>query len=492
MADAKLALVKAQELYKDLAERRPQVTKNERYASGIHPLTFATKEWGASHRNRYAGFSDNWCGVVGSAPAERTKIEGFRLGADTEPLSDDERALWETWERNDGPAQSAQGFQTSTIARRSFALVWGDENDDATLSWEHPSQVIVDYSAENRRVRRAALKVWVDDKDERMTLYTAEYVWKWRRPSWRANTAKTEAERNGGLVLPASATSSIDGNWEPYQGRSDDTWPISHPLGRVPMVEFPNRPTLSGGPVSDIEGTMAMQDAVNLLWAYLFVAADYASMPARVISGAEPPKIPVLDSNGVETGNFKPVDIESLAKGRMMWLTGEAKAQQWDAARLDVFTNVINIAIKHIAAQTRTPIYLIHGELGNVNGETLTGLDAPLVSKVRDGHTFYTSPVREVFSLMASAGGNEKTAIAARSGMVKWHNPALASDAQIADAALKSRQVGIPMQVVLESIYGYDPGEVDRIIRLARDEALDPYLAAINAKGVTDGAPATS
>ena len=484
------ALTKAISLYSDLTDRRPQIDKNEKYTSGKHPLTFASDEWANVHSRRYTGFSDNWCAVVGSAPAERTKLDGFRLGGDTEPMSKDEKILWRDWEMNEGPAQSAQGFQTSTVARRSFALVWGDENDEPMLSWEHPSQVIVDYDDEIRRHRRAALKAWVDGDRERMTLYTPDAVWKWSRPMWRASDHNMRAN-NGGLILPTGTLNFGSGGWEQYQGEGDDSWPVANPMKRVPIVEFPNRPTLSGGPVSDIEGTMAMQDAVNLLWAYLFVAADYASMPARVITGAEPPKVPILDSDGNVTGS-KPIDIEALAKGRMLWVSGAAKTSQWDAAKLDVFTNVINIAVRHIAAQTRTPIYLIHGELGNVNGETLTGLDAPLVSKVRDAQTFYTASVREVFALMSEVRGNSKTAKAARLGTVKWHNPALASEAQISDAALKARQVGMPMQVVLETIYGYGPEEVDRIMKMVKQEAEDPYLAAINAKGVTDGASATS
>lgn len=474
--DATQALAAVDRNYKRLAARRSIVDKNERYFAGEHPLTFATPEWSKLHEKRYAGFSDNWCQVVGSAPAERMRIDGFRLGGDTEPLSDDEKRLWRDWEVNDGPAQSSQGFQTGTVARRSFALVWGDRNDEPMLSWEHPSQVIVEYSAENRRERLTALKTWIDGDFEMATLYTPTEVWKFRRATWRA---KAKAESDSGLILPASTFSAS--GWEPRQGDADDTWPIANPLGRVPIVEWPNRPSLARGPVSDIEGTMPMQDAVNLLWAYLFVAADYASMPGRIITGATPPTIPIYDGDGNEVGEM-PLDMDEVAKGRILWLTGDAKPHEWTAARLDVFTDTVNVAVKHIAAQTRTPIYLIHGELGNVNGETLTGLDAPLVSKVGEAQTFLTSAARETFSLMADVRGDSRTAEAARFGSVKWRNPALASASQIADAAIKARQVGIPLQSVLESLYGYGPDEVDRIMQMVRDEALDPILAAWQGK----------
>lgn len=94
------------------------------------------------------------------------------------------------------------------------------------------------------------------------------------------------------------------------------------PLGLLPIVEFPNRPLLGDGPISDIEGTMAGQDAANLMWAYLFGAADYASMPARVVMGQGPPKVPILDANGQKVSEA-PIDVEQLTRGRMLWLTGQ-------------------------------------------------------------------------------------------------------------------------------------------------------------------------
>ena len=150
---------------------------------------------------------------------------------------------------------------------------------------------------------------------------------------------------------------------------------MPNPLGVLPLVEFPNRPLLGRGPISDIDGTMAMQDGANLMWAYLFGAADYASMPARVVMGQEPPKMPILDANGLKVGE-KPLDIEALTKGRMLWLTGQAAVGQWDAAKLDVFTSVIDVMVKHIGAQNKVPLNYF-GALSNVNGETLDSLRTP-------------------------------------------------------------------------------------------------------------------
>lgn len=483
------ALKKTDELHARLLARRPGISKLERYFRGEQPLTYATPEWRKVHQDRYKGFSDNWCGVVGSAPGERTELYGFRLGEDGEPVSDDEKVLWRDWEVNEGPAQSSQGFLMSTIAKRSSVMVWGDKDDEPIMTWEHPAQVIVDYDPEVHRRRRFALKSWVADDVEYATLYTPDEVFKWQRPK-TAGAILTGRTESGLHIASTSGVALPGGGWKPRQG-TDDTWPIRNPMGRVPVVEFPNRPMLGGDPISDISGTMAMQDAVNMLWAYLFVAADYASMPARVVLGQSPPKIPVLDEDGQETGRFIPVDEEKLKNGRMLWLTGEhSSIAQWDAAKLDVFTDVINIAVRHIAAQTRTPIYLVHGELGNVNGETLVGLDAPLVSKVRETHKFSRSPIREVFSLMALARGNTKVAEACRVGDVQWKNPEVRSDSQVSDAALKDRDIGWPFAAVLEKRYGLSQPEIERVLAMVKAEQDDPYLNPPDVKGAGSGGDA--
>lgn len=470
------ALAKVNDLYVRLSRRRPEIAEHDRAFRGEHKLAFASPEWAKQHRERYKDFSDNWCGVVGSAPGERTELFGFRLGSDSDVVSDDEKVLWRDWEVNEGPAQASQGFLTTTIAKRSFVMVWGDENDEPIMTWEHPSQMIVDYDPSVGRRRRAALKAWVEDDVEYATLYTPDEVWKYQRPVIAGQVIN--GRTLGGLYV-SGAVSWGGSGWEPRQATGDDTWPIANPLGRVPVVEFPNRPMLGGEPLSDIAGTLSMQNAINLLWAYLFVAADWASMPARVVMGQEPPKIPILDADGQKIGE-KAVDSEALTQGRMLWLTGaNAKIDSWAAAKLDVFTDVINVAVRHVAAQTRTPIYLVHGELGNVNGETLTGLDAPLVGKVRETHKFSTSPVREVFSLMAAVRGKDAVAEACRTGGVQWKNPEVRLDAQISDAALKDTQIGWPFAAVLEKRYGMSQPEIKRVMDMRDAEQQDPVLSGI-------------
>lgn len=456
-------------LYAKLVARRGAITKRNNYFAGKHPLTFASPEWRKYHEGRFTDFSDNWCGVVGRAAAERTQVFGVRLGDDPDVQSPDERDLWRDWVAVDGPAKAAQGYLTSTVTSTSYALVWGDKNGEPLLTWETPDQAIIEYDVETGE-ELYGLKSWTDDDGEYATLYTPDEIWKLKR-------AKTFAGSTS-LILPEGVSLSVlQGGWT----ERDNAKPaIPNTLGVIPLVEYPNRPTLGSGPISDIDGTMAMQDANNLMWAYLFGAADFASLPARVVMGQEPPKMPILDANGQKIGE-QSVDIEKLKHGRLLYLTGQnTTIGSWESARLDVFTDVINVMVKHIASQTQTPIHYIMGDLGNVNGETLTATELPLSTKVRGGHLHLTGPTRKTFRLFALVRDNKAVAEACRTAVTQWRNPETMSDAQVSDAASKDASIGWPFAAILERRYGLSQPEIARVLAQREAEATTDPIAVIS------------
>lgn len=462
--EASDALRLAERLAKKLTDRRTDITARDDYYAGKQPLKFATDEWRKAHADRYVGFSDNWCGVVADSPAERLHVTGFRLDADAQQTTA-ERELWRTvWQDNDLDAQSAQGFLESLVASRSFAIVWGDEDDKPVVTWEHPSQVLVQYAADNPRRRASAIKLWTDGDSEYLTLYLPTEVWKWER---RLRSAE-------GLHLPDGHTAY---GWLPRQV-DGEPWPMENPLGVVPVVELPNRPRLGMEPMSDIAGTMAMQDAINLLWAYLFNAADFASMPARVIMGQAPPMVPILDESGQKVGEM-PVDKDTLAQGRLLWLTGQSTSiGSFPAADLTAFTSIVEVAVGHVAAQTRTPQHYLVGKMANLSGDALKAAETGLVKKAEEAQVHFAAPIREVFRLAALVQGDEGLAAAAARGTVVWKDAESRSEAQLVDGIQKLKDVGFPFAWLAER-YGLDDTEITRVLQMRDAEAVDPVLADI-------------
>lgn len=454
-------------IYERLAARRPQIETDEKYYRGEQPLAFATEEWRKANASRYDGFSDNWCGTVVNAEAERLDPIGV-TGMEREAA----RLLWDALRRNEFDAQFSQAAVTSLAASRAYIMVWADSDEQPLITVEHPANVEIQYDWENPRIRVAALKTWVDDTHEFATLYTKTEVFKWRR---RRSEIKDDREAQS---AQARSSALAGGGWEVRKGERDNTWPIRNPLNTVPIVELQNRPTLLGEPVSEIRGVQPMQDAINLLWAYLFLAADYASMPARVALGTEPPVIPIIDKTTGEVTGTRPVDMKDFAEKRVIFLSGEnAKIDAWEAARLDVFTDTIEIAVGHIAAQTRTPPhYLVANKgLSNLSGDALTAAEIGLVQKANEFITFTNPALREVLRLVALVLNNSSAAAQASLATIVWKDREIRSESQLADASSKRRGYGYPLEYVLE-LEGKDPQTIERVMAMVEQEQADAQL----------------
>lgn len=479
MVSAEQALKMTDKLFRQLAARRPGIRRRYDYLDGRHNLTFATEEWAKHNAERYKGFADNWCEVVAQAPVDRLRIDGFRLPGSDDTATSDERQLWEDWQRNEMGAQSNQGFLASAVAKRSATLVWGDDDEGPEVSWERPDQMIVAYSATGRK-RVAALKAWTDSDAEReyATLYLPDEVWKFERSSAGASL------RSYGFVIPPSVIAA-GGGWTPRE-TPGESWPLPNPFGVVPVVEWLNRPRLGGEPISDINGVIAMQDAINLMWGYLFASADYASMPARVVEGGAPPKVPILDENGEKVGE-RPAKMEDLANSRLLFLpTG--KVAQWEAAKSDFFLGVVTEAVGHVAAQTRTPgHYLLTNEkFANLNGDALTAAEVPLATKCENTQVHYSPAAKETAALLALARGKKGLAQAIRNSdsrkFVQWKDAAMHAIPQISDAATKDRAVGMSLRTVLERRYGFTEAEIEQEMARIQAEAMDPVTSELLAK----------
>ncbi len=461
MATMQQALALVDALEKQLVSRRDDIATANRYYRGEQRLAYASEQFNRFFAERFNGFADNWCGVVADSLAERLAVTGIRPdGVDTPPDAD----LWRVWNTRSLDADSSIGFVDAVIARRSFALVWGNPDDETTpeVTFEHPSQAIVAYEAGSRRRRKAALKLWSDGEFDLATLYLANVVWKFRR-----------RRAAGGVQLPPGVSGGR--GWEPRRPSEDRAWPLPNPMGVVPMVELPNRPFLVGEPLSEISGVIAMQNAVNLLWAYLFTTADFASFPQRIVLGAEVPKTPILDDNGQVIGE-RPVDLAKFAVDRVLWIEGkDAKVANWPAAQLDVYTNVIEVQVGHIAAQTRTPQHYLVGKMANLSADALKAAETGLVSKAAERQVYFGEAVRELFRLIALAQGQPEKARAVAAGTVLWKDPESRSEAQLVDALQKLKDIGFPFEF-LAARYGLTPTEIATVVA-QRDKAAERILA---------------
>ncbi|MFH8369188.1 phage portal protein [Streptomyces sp. NPDC018031] len=458
-------------LEQELIRRRPEMDRNTNYYRGRQPLRFASEQFRKYHGERYRDFADNWVQPVADSPVERLTVVGVQptgaIEADAES--------WRVWQTNALDADSQLGFLGAVNSARAFVLVWGDPDDEDTpiVTFEDARQCIIAYEPGSRRRRRAALKRWEDGNAEFATLYLPDQVWKFARPVLSQQTLSPQMQ----------AVDEELRRWRPRE-LEDEPNPQPNPMGVVPMVELPNRPLLSDDPISDISGVVAMQDAINLLWAQCFTASDYASFPQRIVLGAERPMMPILDETGQVVGE-RPLDMEKFAVDRIVWITGDdAKIAEWTAANLEAYTAVIEVAVGHIAAQTRTPQHYLIGRMANLSGDALIAAETGLVKRVQEKQLWYGQAIREMFALIALAQGDTDKARAVRSGTVLWADAESRSQSQLADALLKLHQLGFPFEY-LAARWGLTPSEIADVVAMIERQGVDPVaeLTRVMAQG---------
>lgn len=459
----------------ELMNRSGEADRLNAIYRGEQPLRFASPEFREYFGQRYRGFSDNWTQVVADSPVERLTPIGIKA-AGAERADPD---LWRVWQINGLDADAQLGFLGAGIARRCFVLVWGNPDDEEVpeVTFEDARECVVSYVPGSRRRRQAGLKRWQDGHSEYATLYLPDEVWKFKRPLLRHVKS----------VNMAGVDEVLE--WQPRDIEEEPN-PQPNPMGVVPLVELPNRPMLSDEPLSDVSGTVAMQDAINLLWAHLFTASDYASLPQRVILGAEMPTTPILDDKGQVVGE-RPVDLARFTKDRVAWIEGdEAKIGEWTAADLTAFTGVIEVAVGHIAAQTRTPQHYLIGRMANLSGDALIAAETGLVKRTEEKQLWFGQALREVFRLIALARGEDDKAQALAAGTLLWADAESRSQSQLADALQKLKSIGFPFEWIAAR-YGLTPTEItDVLLMKQREAALDPISAIADelGRGPTPGA----
>lgn len=462
MVDSIEAVKTTERLSRELELRRPVMNQQINYFKGnTGKLKFASAKFGEYFEKQFNGFSDNWCMPVAQATAERINFLGIRPYGQTKGVDSE---LERHWYANDADAGSSEMNLLFGVAARGYSLVHPGPGTGGSprLTWEHPDSAIVDTDPATQ-IDRSGLVVWQDDKCDYATLYTPDRVFKYKR-----TTAQDRYERLG-------LRTDLTGGWEL---RNDTVEFEVNPLGEVPLSEFRNQTLLDDEPISDISGVMALQDATNLVWAYLLNSLDQASLPARVVSGADLPKVPKLNDKGEVIG-YVDVELDELMKERILWLPKDANIAEWTAAQLNVFSEVVERIVEHIAAQTRTPPHYLVAKMINTAAESLNIAEAGLVSKVQDRIKYMGRGMRKTQRLMARASGaDDKRIQAINAGRLIYANVQYRSEAQMADVAVKLKSAGFPTEYIVERLV-VEPDEVSRIMKMVEaDFNRDPLLAA--------------
>lgn len=401
------------------------------YDSENRVLNYAQKKFSEIFGDMFQGWRDNFCPLIVDSISERLRIQGFRMG----PEEAADKEAHEIWQRNRLDADHNSAHIDTLVTGLSALVVWADEQDRPTITPESSNDVVFQYEPGSRRRVMAAMKHYVDDwGGEYVTLWLPDRVYRSTRIAHTDRWAEPEEEPN--------------------------------PLGVVPVVPLVNRTRLKVEPFSELAAIIPVQDAINKIAADAIVASEFAAFPQRIISGVEPlPDEPTEEDIAQARASAVKAYID-----RILTLDNpDAKWGQFQAADLKNYVALIDMLVQHMASQSRVPFhyFLLNGGQAP-SGESITAAEAGLVAKARERMLHFGEAWEDAMRLAFRVKGDLERAEAYDAEVI-WEDPEYRSKAQLADALLKMKELGVPERQLQEE-YGYTPQQIRRFDKMKEAE----------------------
>jgi hypothetical protein len=545
-------------LLAELELRQPYLKLRTDYYNGDHRLQFASSKFKEAFGNLFSEFATNWCGLVVDVAVERLTVLGFRFsdeeappgpakasrppGAPGPPKEDvkpsqttrpqqaktngngkpaslagtpepgdprldpftpppppkpvgDQRA-WKIWQANDLDKRSIMAHTDSVKLGTSYIWVGPPKKPggEPQITVEHPSQAITYHDPSDRRVRLAGLKLYMDpDGNDVCVLYTQDEYVVWMRERI------VNRVQGLGLILPRIGTGA---DWVVKERHANF-------LGVVPIIPLENNPDTITGGRSDLDPAIRLNDAANKFFMDMIHGSEYTSFPQRVATGVELPRDPV-------TGEVL-TDVEIRAAVSRLWAfeAPDAKVLQLAQGSLEAYVEGVDLAVQHMAAQTRTPPHYLLAKLANISADALVAAEAGLVHRCKRKLIDFADPweegMRIAFMHRANSGASLGTADAKsvqddtdaagfEDAEVIWAQVQNYDPITLSQSLTMKAAVGVPEEILWEEA-GYTPQQIDRMhalkaaqqqVELEREKDLVTHQAeqaALNPTTPPPGAP---
>lgn len=431
----------------------PLLRKFNRHYDLDQPLTYMHPELWLEVSERIKPVLIAWPQVVVDSVEERLDVEGFRYDKE----ADDDDRLWDWWQANNLDEGSQQCALEALIAGRSFVIVGQHPDDDSLprITVESPMQVFADFDPQTRQVR-AALKQWVDDREQFSTLYLPDATFRYRKTG------------SGGLEQVAA--------------------PDQHQLGVVPVVPFVNRgrilrlgrhgEVLVPG-VSELAPILPLSDAACKVATDMMVAAETVAIPARYAFGLSMDDF--VDTDGNPVSKWKTILGKLLVHEDKDITVG-----QWPQADLGNFHNTINELARMVAAVAALPPHYLGFTTDNpASADAIRSNEARLVKRAERKQTSFGESWEAVMGLSTRIVTGEWDTNQRRLE-TRWRDAATPTQSQKADAAVKLVTARIIPPEQAQEDLGYTEGQKVRMRRWA-DAAAERDAMAMLMSGTPAG-----
>jgi hypothetical protein len=437
--------------------RRPELDLYSDYYDGEHRLQFMTSKYKEAFGDLFEAFADNWCQLVVDIAVERLAVIGFRFGKD-----DADEEAWSIWQENNLDARQIAAHTDAVKLGTSYLLV-GPPNgpgDEAVITVESAEQCITAHDPSDRRHRLAGLKKWRDEMGDVMCqLFMPDHMTTWRQPS---HVSSLEAY---GTWLPIGTIAGA--GWETVATEFN-------PVGIVPLIPLENTPDLLTGGKSDLKPAVSLNDAANKFFSDMIVASEYIAFPQRVVTGVELPRDPI-------TGEVLEDTQLRAAVSRMWAFEGaDVQATSLPPGQLGQYVEGVDLAVQHLAAQTRTPPHYLLSRLVNLSGDALVAAETGLVARCNRKTIDFSDPWEESLRIsfkwraLARDGWSGSGRDLLRSEMTDaetiWKDTENRDPITLTQSLTMLQAIGVPQQILWEKA-GFSPQQIKRMKQIKQEEA---------------------
>ena len=314
------------------------------YYNGRQPLQYAAALLAKVFRNLDAKWTENWCAVVIDSLLERLELAGF--ACKDAGVKDALDALWHT---QDLALDAARLHKSVAITGEGYLLVEQEQADGggkatARIYANRPHLCHAFYEEQNPKELEFAAKWWEERAETHLTLYYPDHFEHYLAPGKR--TMVTVAD-----------------NFTPDPDLPEE----ANPWSRIPLFHFTPDPDRVHGELTNV---IPLNNAINKLFADMMVSAEFGAFKQRfIVSNADTAKL----ING-------PNELWSIPAGDKEEESTQIGA--FEATDLSNYIDAMNDIANKIAVITRTPKHYLL-QAGDVSGEALLAMEAPLVKKAQ-------------------------------------------------------------------------------------------------------------
>lgn len=399
--------------FKVLSAKLPEYNNLWDYYDGDQPLMYTARRMRDLFEDLdLSTFVENWCAVVIDSANDRINLNSITVKDEST-----NNLLQEVWEDLEMNLEASDIHEAALVIGEAYVIVWPSEEDETErlqVFYNDPRLVHLFYDPSNPRKKWYGGKWWVDrDLKIRMNLYYDDRIEYYKS----VKKAKSVASSKG---------------FQPYSPEDIEGGEIVfHDYEEVPIFHARiERRKLKG----DLVNVIPLQNAINKLVTDMMVAAEFGAFKQRWI-------VSQADASSLKNA---PNIIWEIPAGDGV---GEStQVGEFDATELSNYISAVDHLASSAAIISRTPKHYLFQQTGEVSGEALIAMEAPLNKRCTDHINKFTPVWKDIARFMLKVLGAEvkKTDIE-----VLFDKPETIQPKTQAEIRKAGKDSGIPLKTLL-------------------------------------------